>query len=207
MARKKRNETELLIDRVAIADMLIRNMSLRQIAQELNKRNEGRYELTFTQVYYDVKKMQAEWYQESQDLIEQGIVREIKKLDKIEAECWEAWEQSKKGSRSTVIAGGFIGDDGKEIAGNVVNRKLDSNTGDVRYLMMIERCIVRRSELLGVMFPQKKEDGSNLNIDNAIVLMEKNQLLDEINKLCSKPRFNNYESNEAKHTGTKQLGA
>lgn len=183
MARAKRNETELLLDRVAITDMLLRNMSLRAIAEELNKRNEGRYTITFQQVYYDVKKLQQEWYQESQDLIEQGIVREIKKLDKIEAECWEAWEQSKKGQRSTVIQGGFVGEDGKEIAGNVVNRKLDSSTGDVRYLVMIERCIVRRSELLGVMFPPKKEDGTNMTIDNAIILMEKKEIEDEIKKL------------------------
>lgn len=183
MAANKRNETEILIDRAAITDMLLRNMSLRAIADELNKRNEGRYTITFNQVYYDVKKLQQEWYRESQDLIEQGIVREIKKLDKIEAECWEAWEQSKKGQRSTVIQGGFVGEDGKEIAGNVVNRKLDSSTGDVRYLVMIERCIVRRSELLGVMFPPKKDDGTNLNIDNAIILMEKKQIEEEISKL------------------------
>lgn len=183
MPKNKRNETEILIDRAAIADMLLRNMSLRAIADELNRRNEGRYSITFQQVYYDVKKMQQEWYQESQDLIEQGIVREIKKLDKIEAECWEAWELSKKGSRSTIIQGGFMGEDGKEIAGNVVNRKLDSSTGDVKYLVMIERCIVRRAELLGVMFPPKKEDGSNLNIDNAIILMEKKEIEEEIKKL------------------------
>lgn len=189
MARPKRNETELLLDRVAITDMLLRNMSLRSIAAELNKRNEGRYEITFTQVYYDVKKLQAEWHQEAQDLIEQGIVREIKKLDKIEAECWEAWEKSKKGKRSTIMEGGFVDQEGKETAGNIVNRKFDSNSGDVKYLEMIERCIVRRSELLGVMFPSKKEDGTNLNIDNAVILMEKKQIEDEIAKLCLRPRL------------------
>ena len=189
MAGKKRNETELLLDRVVITDMLLRNSSLRQIAEKLNENNVGRYTVTFQQVWYDVKKLQKEWYQESQDLIEQGIVREIKKLDKIEAECWDAWEKSKRGKRSTIMEGGFVDAEGKETAGSIVNRKLDSSSGDVRFLVMIERCIVRRSELLGVMFPSKKEDGSNLNIDNAIVLMEKNQIIEEINKLCSKPKL------------------
>jgi len=193
MSRKKRNETELLIDRAAITDMLLRNMSLRQIAGELNKRNEGRYEITFQQVYYDVKKLQLEWYQEAQDLIEQGIVREIKKLDKIEAECWEAWEKSKKGKRSTIMEGGFVDAEGKETAGNIVNRKFDSSTGEVKYLEMIERCIVRRAELLGVVFPAKKEDGGQLNIDNAIMLMEKKQIEEEIQKLCLTPRLRSLE--------------
>lgn len=194
MARNKRNENEKLLDRVAITDMLLRNMSLRQIAEELNKKNEGRYEITFQQVYYDVKKLQQEWYQEAQELIEHGIVREIKKLDRIEAECWEAWEKSKKGKRSTIMQGGFVGEDGKEIAGNIVNRKIDSSTGEVKYLEMIERCIIRRAELLGVIFPQKKDDGSTGgNIDNALILMEKKEIEDEIKRLCMTPRLRSLE--------------
>lgn len=192
MSSKKRSKNNILADRVIITDCLLRNMTLREIAQRLNEKNEGRYELSFQQVWYDVKKLQKEWYQESQDFIEQGIVRELKKLDKIEAECWDAWEISKKGKRSTVIAGGYVEPDGKEIAGNVINRKLDSDSGDVRYLVMIERCIVRRAELLGVMFP-KKEDGGNINIDNALMLMEKNQIVEEINRLCSKPKLPSLE--------------
>lgn len=194
MARPKRNLTELLIDRVAITEMLLRNMSLRQIAEELNKRNEGRYEITFQQVFYDVKKLQAEWYQEAQELIEQGIVREIKKLDKIEAECWEAWEKSKKGKRSTIMQGGFVGEDGKEIAGNIVNRKIDSSTGEVKYLEMIERCIIRRSELLGVIFPQKKDgDSGGGSVDNALMQMEKKEIEEEIKRLCTTPRLRSLE--------------
>lgn len=189
MARPKRTENEILIDRVAVTDMLLRNMSLRQIAEELNRRNEGRYELTFQQVHYDVKKLQQEWYQEAQENIEQGIVREIKKLDKIEAECWDAWEKSKKGKTSTIMEGNLVDNEGKIIPGSVMNRKIDSSTGEVKYLEMIERCIVRRSELLGVIFPKKESGGLDNVIDNALMNMEKKQIEEEISRLCQKPKL------------------
>jgi hypothetical protein len=186
MAASKRNDTQIIEDRALIADMAIRNMTLRQMAMILNTREGVKYHLSFQQVDYDLKKIQEIWIKESMVKIELGLMHEIRKLDKIETECWQAWEESKHGRRSTRLGGGYVDKkSGEEIGGSLIERRIETSTGDVRYLVMIERCITKRAELLGIVSPKVPEGG--MNIDNAIILMEKDTILQEIAKVCRKP--------------------
>lgn len=47
-------------------------------------------------VYKDLKQLLINWKREHEENIDLYITKELSKLDKIEAELWDAWERSKK---------------------------------------------------------------------------------------------------------------
>jgi hypothetical protein len=137
--------------------MFVRSFTLREIADFLNGRESVTYQITFQQVHYDVKKILQEWADERAELITNHIEKEIQKLDKIEAECWEAWEKSKSGKLKTKIEDSVINQTGDIVGGKITERSIETSNGNPKYLDMIQECIDKRLKLLGLYKPLRIE--------------------------------------------------
>lgn len=157
MAAPKRTKAQSARDAVVIADMFVQGYTMRQMAEKINEatRKQGlSHTITFQQVFYDVKKILRAWKDERNDMIDHLVEVEMAKLDKIEHECWLAWEASKSGRLRTHVQGGVIVA-GAMQGGQVVDRIIESSVGDVRFLDRIQACVERRIELLGLAKPKK----------------------------------------------------
>ena len=63
---------------------------------DLAKRGAG-YTISLAMVYYDLQQTLIEWKRERLDNIDDYVTQELRKLDAMEQQAWEAWEVSKTG--------------------------------------------------------------------------------------------------------------
>lgn len=158
MAAKKRTISQTQQDAILITDLFVKNTPLREITIKVNERSREQgfgYEISLEQVFYDVKKILAEWKKDRHEMIDNMVEIELAKLDKIETECWVAFEGSKNGKLKTRIEGGIVLPDGSISKGNVIDRTIETSVGDVRFLDRIQACIEKRIEILGLSKPKK----------------------------------------------------
>lgn len=153
----KRTKEQIESDKVFCADLFVKGYAYREIAKRLNEYNRERgldYEITYKTVYYDIDKVLQEWKKERFETVDNYIQLELKKLDKMEVELWQAWELSKTSKKKTKIVGGNIVNG--EISGGVLdNRTLETTNGDPRYLDLLLKVQERRAKLLGYNAPVK----------------------------------------------------
>lgn len=142
-------------DLVFCTDLFLRGYSYRQIADLLNQRN-AKMGLDYAlvppmRVYKDLKQLLINWKREHEENIDLYITKELSKLDKIEAELWDAWERSKKRIVSKIRQSGL--------------KKVRSETfaGNPRYLDLVLSVQQRRAKLLGLDAPVKV-DMPNVNV-------------------------------------------
>jgi len=141
-------------------EMFIKAYSYQQIADEVNRINHAKgltYTLKRVQIFRDMQKMLAEWKKERFDKLDDYIQSELRRLDKMEKELWEAWEQSKTGKQKTKTKkerGGLK--DRKEKENDIMYRDIDvseesveTTTGDPRYMDLLLDVQQRRAKLLG----------------------------------------------------------
>jgi len=178
LKKNKRSDYQKESDRVFIANLLVKCFVIREIARQLNEKNkiEGRgYTLSFQQVHSDIKLIYAEWKEQKMEFIDSKMEHETAKLDKIESECWEAWERSKEGKRKTVIEGGEIVA-GQMSGGSLKEREIETTFGDTKFLDIIQKCMDRRAALLGLNAPMKILAG----LENSISGMTREEIEKEI---------------------------
>lgn len=142
-------------DLVFCTDLFLRGYSYRQISDLLNQRN-AKLGLDYAivppmRVYKDLKQLLINWKREHEENIDLYITKELSKLDKIEAELWDAWERSKKRIVSKIRQSGL--------------KKVRSETfaGNPRYLDLVLSVQQRRAKLLGLDAPVKV-DMPNVNV-------------------------------------------
>lgn len=142
-------------DLVFCTDLFLRGYSYRQIADLLNQRN-AKMGLDYAivppmRVYKDLKQLLINWKREHEENIDLYITKELSKLDKIEAELWDAWERSKKRIVSKIRQSGLKTERSETFAGNP------------RYLDLVLSVQQRRAKLLGLDAPVKV-DLPNVNV-------------------------------------------
>lgn len=142
-------------DLVFCTDLFLRGYSYRQIADLLNQRN-AKMGLDYAivppmRVYKDLKQLLINWKREHEENIDLYITKELSKLDKIEAELWDAWERSKKRIVSKIRQSGLKTERSETFAGNP------------RYLDLVLSVQQRRAKLLGLDAPVKV-DMPNVNV-------------------------------------------
>ena len=93
----------------------------------------------------DLKAIQNQWRNSSVRDFDAVRDKELEKLDRIERECWAAWERSQKPAQSAVVSNG--GDRQK------TQKTVKEQHGDPRYLEQILKCISSRRALLGLDAP------------------------------------------------------
>lgn len=142
-------------DLVFCTDLFLRGYSYRQIADLLNQSN-AKMGLDYAivppmRVYKDLKQLLINWKREHEENIDLYITKELSKLDKIEAELWDAWERSKKRIVSKIRQSGLKTERSETFAGNP------------RYLDLVLSVQQRRAKLLGLDAPVKV-DMPNVNV-------------------------------------------
>ena len=147
-------------DLVFCTDLFLRGYSYRQIADLLNQRN-AKMGLDYAlvppmRVYKDLKQLLINWKREHEENIDLYITKELSKLDKIEAELWDAWERSKKRIVSKIRQSGLKKERSENFAGNP------------RYLDLVLSVQQRRAKLLGLDAPVKVDlPNVNVSVDSS----------------------------------------
>lgn len=151
---KKRIPAQRQDDITFCTRLFLRGVALRKIAEELNKRNAvlGRgYTVTWVSVWQDLRAIMVEWKREHMNTIEEYVLIELKKLDAIEVEAWEAWEKSKTVKERKKMKPAMDGDN----ALDCVELVEETTAGDPRFLDMLLNVQRRRAKLLGLDAPTR----------------------------------------------------
>lgn len=147
-------------DLVFCTDLFLKGYSYRQISDLLNKRN-AKMGLDYAivppmRVYKDLKQLLINWKREHEENIDLYITKELSKLDKIEAELWDAWERSKKRIVSKIRQSGLKTERSETFAGNP------------HYLDLVLSVQQRRAKLLGLDAPVKVDlPNVNVSVDSS----------------------------------------
>lgn len=147
-------------DLVFCTDLFLRGYSYRQISDLLNQHN-AKMGLDYAivppmRVYKDLKQLLINWKREHEENIDLYITKELSKLDKIEAELWDAWERSKKRIVSKIRQSGLKTERSETFAGNP------------RYLDLVLSVQQRRAKLLGLDAPVKVDlPNVNVSVDSS----------------------------------------
>jgi hypothetical protein len=106
-----------------------------------------------TTVLYYLEQIRAAWLASMLQNFDAHRASAVARIDKLEAEAWDAWERSKKPRRSLDVKEKQIG------AVKVKDRTYKRQTyiGNPDYLVIIGQCIERRCKLLGLDAPEKHE--------------------------------------------------
>lgn len=153
----KRTVEQREADKRFCADLFVKGYGYRVIADRLNEYNHENgleYTITYKTVFMDIQQVLADWKKERFTDIDNYMQLELRKLDKIEVELWQAWENSKGSKRKTKIKGGAINNNIAS-GGELAERTLETTDGDPRYLDLLLKVQERRAKLLGYNAPVK----------------------------------------------------
>jgi len=95
----------------------------------------------------DLQAIQRQWRDSALRDFDLLRERELKKLDRIEREAWDAWQRSQKPAQSAVF-----NVDGK---GQKTQKWVVEQSGDPRFLEQVHKCITSRRALLGLDAPTR----------------------------------------------------
>ena len=104
----------------------------------------------------DLKVVQEEWLKSGVMDLNAAKARELAKLDEVERQAWDAWEESRKDAETMEVTGTAQGGKGKP---DKVKKITKGQAGDSRFLAIILDCVNRRCEILGLDAPKKLEHG------------------------------------------------
>lgn len=161
----KRSEEQRIYDIRFCADLFLRGYSYREIADALNRDLSARgvgYTISFQMVYYDLQQCLIEWKRERLETIDDYVTQELRKLDKMEVELWEAWERSKTGklrekNRQNAKPRKVLEDgDNPEYYG-YEETTTETSAGNPRFLDLLLNVQQRRAKMLGFDAPIKVE--------------------------------------------------
>jgi len=139
VGRNARETTSIERRREAVADLYIQGWTQSQIAKQLA--------VSQSNVCKDIKAIQNRWRESSIRDFDVLRERELKKLDRLEVEAWNAWQRSQKPAQEATIS--TDGSTQKTV------KKVAEQTGDPRFLDQISKCIASRRALLGLDAPTK----------------------------------------------------
>jgi len=171
----KRSEEQRDYDLSFCSKLFLKGYSYRDIVAKLNedlKRREMPYTIGLSMVFYDLQQILIEWKRERLDNIDDYVTQELKKLDKIEIELWEAWEASKNGkvrekNRTSAKPKKVLSEDEK--TGDYYGydeKSIETSSGNPRYLDLLLNVQQRRAKLLGFDAPIKIDVPSYQTVAN-----------------------------------------
>lgn len=170
----RRQASERARDKRLIAMYYLQQKKQKEIADLIN--------LDQSTVSKDLKEIEKEWKEERVTDLDTAKKRELKRIDLLEEQYWQSWENSKrkkidvtrklKGKQGSK-AGEIVVDTSKDI--DIITRESDE-IGDPRFLDGVYDCIKQRSELMG------------LNISDDLADIDLNLLPPQIIKALSEGR-------------------
>jgi predicted transcriptional regulator len=137
MAATKRNDLQIVKDRVRISELYLSGKSQAHIASELG--------LTQQMVSYDLSELRRSWTDRAVNALEAARAEELAKIDNLEREYWDAWQSSKKEGVETSVEN-TTGDKAITKAG----QRKKGRDGNPAFLQGVQWCIDRRCKLQGL---------------------------------------------------------
>lgn len=113
----------------------------------------------------DLKIIRSEWRSSAVRNFDAMKSMELAKVDQVELEAWQAWQRS-IGKTKTVTKHAEAGG-AKEIPGKrFITEKIEVLNGDPRFLAIINECIKRRCDILGLDAPKRLtgDDGGPVSL-------------------------------------------
>lgn len=156
MAVPKSKRIEISRRRALVAEMYIRKMYQHDIAAELGVARQT--------VMADLKVLQKEWQESAAVNIAESKAEQLAKIDELERQAWDAWEQS-KGERKISRIRGASGkaDDSKP---NILEKTVttEERTGNIVYWNAVLDCIKERCKILGLNAPEQHEHNTKITV-------------------------------------------
>lgn len=129
-------------------------------------------EVSVATICSDLKALHKQWLDRSQQHYDRHMARELAKLDHLEAEAWESYNESKQATehyqresqKNTARPGKPL--DTTKSKGS----KILKSAGDSRFLLIVENCIDKRCKILGINAAKRVEvtgaDGGPIKTEN-----------------------------------------
>jgi hypothetical protein len=141
--RKGRSPDHIRKDRAEIARLYLQGNLQHEIGEKLG--------LSRQQIGYELKAIRKEWLASSLMDFNQKKAEELARIDRMEAEAWVSWETS-KGQKETTLTEQTTGGDGDKLKAGI---RKEAREGSVDYLKVVQWCINKRCEILGLDAPRK----------------------------------------------------
>lgn len=161
MGGPKRTETQRSRDRARIAFLYLRGTPLPQIHKIVNEEAEN-YEINYSTVWRDLQWCRLEWQKDAKRSIDSIVAEQLKKIDVLETEYWNAWIKSQEAKRSSSIRSKQLkAKKGKRPKESMIDidrwEKIEERLGDPRYLDGFFNCIMARLKILGRETPDSED--------------------------------------------------
>lgn len=146
---RKRNEAQHSRDLDRVAHLYLRGYSHQQIAEIISA--EQPYTISRQMITKDISTIRELWVKSASLAYEEAIGRELAKIDELERAAWDSFEKSigdKKMELKEVVKTTGAGEpDGQRIR---AISKTATDRGTTKYLEIVQWCIEKRVELLGI---------------------------------------------------------
>ncbi|HYH64872.1 MAG TPA: hypothetical protein VD866_09285, partial [Urbifossiella sp.] len=142
-------ETAAVARRAKVAALYLRGKSQVEIAKAVRASQPT--------VSRDLAALRAEWRSAAARDLGERVAEELARVDRLEAEAWEAWDRSRKAAEVTTTekAGTRGGKGATPAVRSKASTRIIHRDGEPRFLHVVEWCISRRCELLGLDAPAK----------------------------------------------------
>lgn len=149
MARRKKAEREL--DLVLIAEMYVKNNSVRFIAEHINSIRS--YTVSFKTIANDIQEILREWSAKKESMISSHVAIELEKSLIRERKLWDAWEKSESVQKRTQVKKKGKANDSPDAI--EMHKSEEDGTGNYKFIELMQKESDFRCKLLGSFAPTK----------------------------------------------------
>ncbi len=143
MAARKRTPAQRARDLLKTAEMYLHGKTQQEIAQEIG--------VSRVQITFDLQEVRVWWRERAAMAIDERKAEELAKVDRLEAEYWKGWEDSRRPTKVSTAQATTAGAN----PGKTVTNKEITSAGDPRFLTGVADCIEKRCKILGLHAPTK----------------------------------------------------
>lgn len=165
----KRTKEQQQYDIAFCSELFLKGHTYRDIADKLNKHNKTRgldYTISHANIFRDMKQALIEWKKLRLTNIDDYVQAELSKLDRMEAELWEAWDKSKTGkqrrkTRNSKKPNKLDAEVNEPEYYGYSEDATETSAGDPRFMDILLNIQQRRAKLLGFDAPAKVDVSVN----------------------------------------------
>lgn len=111
------------------------------------------HSLSVKSVYNYLNSLKKEWFENRMTAVDEWVSKELAKIDNLEREAWEAWENSKKEKQKSFNKTIYDGEpkEGQKpkIKTNEASKTIEASDGNSEFLKVVQWCIDKRLEIIG----------------------------------------------------------
>lgn len=163
LTRPTRTTAQIAQDRADAARLYAEGKGQAVIAAWLDAHRP--YLVTSAMVMHDLAAIREDWLRRHDEALEVHRARELARLDRLEAECWDAWERSLRDQIKTSIEQGVdaANPEAPQPTGKAKRfRQVQQSWGEPRFLELLLRVVERRCKLLGLDKTPEIDEGTAL---------------------------------------------